>query len=185
MIRRPPRSTLFPYTTLFRSTEKKRRVAALIGSLDSLSLISPMLCQMYLQAWVDDGERWQDHLNRVPSAMSRRQALNWLTTDGSPWPNARRPAPESTHRPAADSTLRPADRLLTEAEVVEQVISDRPIVSSRRFARLLSALRPRSSSTPPPPGPSADSPDASDSKRPNAATSMHELPSQSSREGYL
>src|SRR3712207_9148994 len=25
MIRRPPRSTLFPYTTLFRSSEKKRR----------------------------------------------------------------------------------------------------------------------------------------------------------------
>src|SRR2546422_3681413 len=28
MIRRPPRSTLFPYTTLFRSTEKKSRAAA-------------------------------------------------------------------------------------------------------------------------------------------------------------
>src|SRR2546426_6987549 len=27
MIRRPPRSTLFPYTTLFRSRERKRRAA--------------------------------------------------------------------------------------------------------------------------------------------------------------
>src|SRR5947208_3714609 len=27
MIRRPPRSTLFPYTTLFRSSERKRRRA--------------------------------------------------------------------------------------------------------------------------------------------------------------
>src|SRR3989442_11337362 len=29
MIRRPPRSTLFPYTTLFRSTERKRTEQAL------------------------------------------------------------------------------------------------------------------------------------------------------------
>src|SRR3712207_8355445 len=28
MIRRPPRSTLFPYTTLFRSDQERRRVAA-------------------------------------------------------------------------------------------------------------------------------------------------------------
>src|SRR5204863_3281794 len=28
MIRRPPRSTLFPYTTLFRSSVRRRRVAA-------------------------------------------------------------------------------------------------------------------------------------------------------------
>src|SRR5258708_18751122 len=28
MIRRPPRSTLFPYTTLFRSVHRARRVAA-------------------------------------------------------------------------------------------------------------------------------------------------------------
>src|SRR5256886_5874907 len=31
MIRRPPRSTLFPYTTLFRSKESLRRVAAGVG----------------------------------------------------------------------------------------------------------------------------------------------------------
>src|SRR2546422_8495756 len=29
MIRRPPRSTLFPYTTLFRSRDARRRAAAL------------------------------------------------------------------------------------------------------------------------------------------------------------
>src|SRR3712207_8572752 len=29
MIRRPPRSTLFPYTTLFRSTRARRRLAGL------------------------------------------------------------------------------------------------------------------------------------------------------------
>src|SRR5690349_23138538 len=31
MIRRPPRSTLFPYTTLFRSPERQRRLTLGIG----------------------------------------------------------------------------------------------------------------------------------------------------------
>src|SRR2546430_13484670 len=34
MIRRPPRSTLFPYTTLFRSDEAVRLAAAVAGALD-------------------------------------------------------------------------------------------------------------------------------------------------------
>src|SRR2546430_8248046 len=33
MIRRPPRSTLFPYTTLFRSSVQKRLILQLPGSL--------------------------------------------------------------------------------------------------------------------------------------------------------
>src|SRR3712207_8616330 len=32
MIRRPPRSTLFPYTTLFRSLERSRNVREVTGS---------------------------------------------------------------------------------------------------------------------------------------------------------
>src|SRR5258708_34627296 len=32
MIRRPPRSTLFPYTTLFRSPQKTFTIATLIGT---------------------------------------------------------------------------------------------------------------------------------------------------------
>src|SRR2546425_1725321 len=35
MIRRPPRSTLFPYTTLFRSIEERRRSTALVGLFGS------------------------------------------------------------------------------------------------------------------------------------------------------
>src|SRR5258708_29140495 len=31
MIRRPPRSTLFPYTTLFRSLGKQQRLSAILG----------------------------------------------------------------------------------------------------------------------------------------------------------
>src|SRR5258705_7933700 len=34
MIRRPPRSTLFPYTTLFRSTERVAAASAVLANLD-------------------------------------------------------------------------------------------------------------------------------------------------------
>src|SRR2546430_7593740 len=34
MIRRPPRSTLFPYTTLFRSADEQRRIEAAVDALD-------------------------------------------------------------------------------------------------------------------------------------------------------
>src|SRR5256885_11407755 len=40
MIRRPPRSTLFPYTTLFRSLELLRHIAAEFRSLSSAEPIS-------------------------------------------------------------------------------------------------------------------------------------------------
>src|SRR5256885_3273589 len=36
MIRRPPRSTLFPYTTLFRSSEGRNLGAGLVPNLDSV-----------------------------------------------------------------------------------------------------------------------------------------------------
>jgi hypothetical protein len=72
-------------------TDIKRMSAALHGSLDSLSLISPALCVLYLRRWAEDREQWQEHLGKVPEAMSRRQALNWLTADGTPWPVGRRP----------------------------------------------------------------------------------------------
>src|SRR2546422_4726773 len=45
MIRRPPRSTLFPYTTLFRSRWVKRRVRRSSSSLESFfgSTVTPPL----------------------------------------------------------------------------------------------------------------------------------------------
>src|SRR2546426_6231144 len=52
MIRRPPRSTLFPYTTLFRSVEHEGELAIVIGrrcsnlpdSDDSLSFVMGYTC---------------------------------------------------------------------------------------------------------------------------------------------
>src|SRR5260370_12653988 len=40
MIRRPPRSTLFPYTTLFRSSTRPGSTTAIMRSCDSLIKIS-------------------------------------------------------------------------------------------------------------------------------------------------
>src|SRR5256885_14099564 len=45
MIRRPPRSTLFPYTTLFRSLMETSAVASLVGeSLKSLQPLREVWC---------------------------------------------------------------------------------------------------------------------------------------------
>src|SRR2546426_8871719 len=41
MIRRPPRSTLFPYTTLFRSGEQKRR-QPVVDAQDDRVIVSPL-----------------------------------------------------------------------------------------------------------------------------------------------
>src|SRR2546427_5169232 len=43
MIRRPPRSTLFPYTTLFRSREKRQRVAKLHLNLEDNEFFRQMI----------------------------------------------------------------------------------------------------------------------------------------------
>src|SRR3712207_8925439 len=50
MIRRPPRSTLFPYTTLFRSREDDRELATSSGALSFLfiTLWSPVQLGMQL-----------------------------------------------------------------------------------------------------------------------------------------
>src|SRR2546430_11357565 len=41
MIRRPPRSTLFPYTTLFRSDREQLLIADLLGSREPLQRLLP------------------------------------------------------------------------------------------------------------------------------------------------
>src|SRR3989442_6044738 len=43
MIRRPPRSTLFPYTTLFRSYDVPPLIAELVAWLNTTSDIHPVL----------------------------------------------------------------------------------------------------------------------------------------------
>src|SRR3712207_8541469 len=53
MIRRPPRSTLFPYTTLFRSrATEKEPVSVCYGDFDGNGSVDPLLCY-YVQ-----GAQW-------------------------------------------------------------------------------------------------------------------------------
>src|SRR3712207_8063976 len=43
MMRRPPRSTLFPYTTLFRSLRNGHVERAILGSNDRIALVTEVL----------------------------------------------------------------------------------------------------------------------------------------------
>src|SRR5438270_7763909 len=64
MIRRPPRSTLFPYTTLFRSSTRPRRVSAITArirrptSLTSSSRVLDLLA---------GGSRSEEHTSELQS----------------------------------------------------------------------------------------------------------------------
>src|SRR3989475_8077129 len=60
MIRRPPRSTLFPYTTLFRSHDVGRAPAALLGDLVADRLLALVLV----------GDRKSTRLNSSHSQIS-------------------------------------------------------------------------------------------------------------------
>src|SRR5256885_12899872 len=63
MIRRPPRSTLFPYTTLFRSTYTfKWGKKAVSGRRDPMHTISGLNEDAFLDGWIRDmrsGTPWQ------------------------------------------------------------------------------------------------------------------------------
>src|SRR2546426_2327794 len=54
MIRRPPRSTLFPYTTLFRSGRGDKNAGALTHGEDATTLVNETICHPF--------EKWLGHL---------------------------------------------------------------------------------------------------------------------------
>jgi len=64
--------------------EKARRIAALKGSLGRLALIKPALCESYLKAWAVDRQRWQRHIELLPTRRQRAAALAMLSRRGSP-----------------------------------------------------------------------------------------------------
>src|SRR5947208_13223921 len=62
MIRRPPRSTLFPYTTLFRSSSPRRfRCGVTPGSASTASPRSPQ------RAWASSCSRSEEHTSELQS----------------------------------------------------------------------------------------------------------------------
>src|SRR2546430_3838034 len=93
MIRRPPRSTLFPYTTLFRSGDQARETAAeprdlrtgRVGAVDrgfprrseehtsELQSQSNLVCRLLLEkkkAWIAP-RRSRNHASSAPYSVSR------------------------------------------------------------------------------------------------------------------
>src|SRR2546430_7158950 len=75
MIRRPPRSTLFPYTTLFRSTHRRARLAEAMADtgLDALLLYGNAWQNDYLRYAADFGileDRKSTRLNSSHSQIS-------------------------------------------------------------------------------------------------------------------
>src|SRR3712207_8767280 len=65
MIRRPPRATLFPYTTLFRSTPQLAVRVAIIGGVALVLFAIVFFRLWYLQVLSGDEYRAEANNNRV------------------------------------------------------------------------------------------------------------------------
>src|SRR2546426_1296365 len=65
MIRRPPRSTLFPYTTLFRSLRLVELPAALVTASPTLFAQNPLAAQIALGSLPD--ARSEEHTSELQS----------------------------------------------------------------------------------------------------------------------
>src|SRR3712207_8957479 len=84
MIRRPPRSTLFPYTTLFRSDISAMKMAYEAGELDMASGITPEIAEELRKAGklvetIDAGYQYFGLINTKSEFLSDklvREAIN-------------------------------------------------------------------------------------------------------------
>src|SRR5258708_8401428 len=65
MIRRPPRSTLFPYTTLFRSIDDDAGIAAFVTAWKANPRIAPVTLPK-ATSWLDD-TRSEEHTSELQS----------------------------------------------------------------------------------------------------------------------
>src|SRR5438132_7985780 len=70
MIRRPPRSTLFPYTTLFRSIDAVEDQASLLRALDFRRVESAHVPPLALVHFDDFGDRKSTRLNSSHTVIS-------------------------------------------------------------------------------------------------------------------
>src|SRR2546430_10538491 len=68
MIRRPPRSTLFPYTTLFRSGRVTRRDSLWLSVVIAAFIVFGMQFALYLVPWdAESGYRSEEHTSELQS----------------------------------------------------------------------------------------------------------------------
>src|SRR3712207_7497920 len=66
MIRRPPRSTLFPYTTLFRSIHEGRRIVGRGGYVDHVGVIQQRV-EVARPRAESENERSEEHTSELQS----------------------------------------------------------------------------------------------------------------------
>src|SRR3712207_8290876 len=74
MIRRPPRSTLFPYTTLFRS--RKVLLPQPLGPMRAVTLLAAMGMLMFFRAWKEPYQKLR--LRRSEEHTSELQSRQYL-----------------------------------------------------------------------------------------------------------
>src|SRR5271166_6910958 len=92
MIRRPPRSTLFPYTTLFRSLNIRRTHQALQLSGSSYHAVNSPATASALRALVGDHGRWTSPLLSLSAPLPHRRRPERLLLH----PQERRRTPAAT-----------------------------------------------------------------------------------------
>src|SRR5260370_28919118 len=96
MIRRPPRSTLFPYTTLFRSTMPSRATPSRPPAVRAAARLSPesMCCTRRSEKHTSE---LQSHLNLVCRLLleKKKKKKEQITGDNLTMPERRR----NKHRP--------------------------------------------------------------------------------------
>src|SRR5260370_23701563 len=68
MIRRPPRSTLFPYTTLFRSSIRRRRAGDISHRTVEKYRVRPTLYSKIFRRY--DGIRSEEHTSELQSHLN-------------------------------------------------------------------------------------------------------------------
>src|SRR5258708_10121851 len=85
MIRRPPRSTLFPYTTLFRSLETRTEPEAMSANIES---IQKDLRAAKLDGWLFYDFRGRDPIAHrilaLPEGMRTRRWFYFVPAKGAP-----------------------------------------------------------------------------------------------------
>src|SRR5258708_26522360 len=75
MIRRPPRSTLFPYTTLFRSRQSRRVPHPSIVTFRAICcihcsfgwMVIPAISTLRLSRWIKNSTRSEEHTSELQS----------------------------------------------------------------------------------------------------------------------
>src|SRR3712207_244166 len=87
MVRRPPRSTLCPYTTLFRSSEKKSEPSS-VRVVSTTSTLHRASAKLADEQWArlkpllpENGHRggqWREHRTVV-------EAILWVLVNGASW----------------------------------------------------------------------------------------------------